>query len=418
MKYDIIIIGGGASGLCTAINAKTDKNSVLVLEHNDRVGKKILSTGNGHCNLTNSYACANMLEYTPEGLYPYMTSGDPSFAFDCISSFGMEETINFFAEAGLICTNSNGYIYPNSMQASTVLDILRFRCEDLGIDIVTDYHINELNKGNGLFHIDFKYSCEKLVIATGGLSGNNTGNDGSGYKYAESFGHTIVKTVPALCGIKCSDTYFKSLKGTRVDGRLTFTSGSKEISICGNLQFTEYGISGIPAFQVSSIIGYMLANGEHPEIMIDFVPDFSIYDLTAILLKNYENLIKDKNILHPDSRLLLGLLNKNIIPVILREYIQKLSINKPVDEQAMCLSLAKIMKMFVAHPVETMPFSNAQTTAGGVYTKEIDPKTMQSKLVDNLYFAGEVIDVNGICGGYNLQWAWTTGHICGNALKK
>ena len=415
MFYDIIIIGGGASGLCTAIQSKTENNTVLVLEHNKMVGKKILSTGNGRCNLTNVNATVPLFDSNPEGLIPYMTSGDPLFYQEVLSQFDCEDTINFFAEMGLFCTDKNGYIYPKSEQAASVLDILKYRCQELGVDIVVEHDVKKISKKkNDEFVIDSRYECKDLVLATGGLSGASTGNDGSGYKMAQSFGHELIAPIPALCGIKCKDTFFKYLKGTRTDAKLSFLSQGQEIKVHGNLQFTDYGISGIPTFQISSIIGYMLSIGEQPIITIDFLPDIALYDLVNLLYHNYSLQNESDKNLKANERLLIGLLNKNITQIVLRQF----SYTKDNSSaEAMCLNLAKIIKLFQVHPYELMPFANAQTTAGGVYTGQVDPLTMESKLVRNLFFTGEILDVNGICGGYNLQWAFSTAAICGKALR-
>lgn len=415
MFYDIIIIGGGASGLCTAIQSKTENNTILILEHNNMVGKKILSTGNGRCNLTNVNATVSLFDSNPEGLIPYMTSGDPAFYTEVLSRFDCMDTINFFADMGLLCTDKNGYIYPKSEQASSVLELLKCRCEDLGIEIVTGHDVKTITKKkDSRFIVDSRYECNNLVIATGGMSGAATGNDGSGYKMAEVFGHEIIDPIPALCGIRCSDNIFKHLKGTRTDGRLSFSAGQQNVSVQGNIQFTDYGISGIPTFQISSIIGYMLSIGEQPVITIDFLPDIAMYDLVNILYKNFQ-LIPGKNKeIKPYDRMLIGLLNKNVVSAVMRQYSYSRD-NSTVD--AMCLALARVIKLFQVHPYELMPFENAQTTAGGIFTDQVNPDTMESTLVKGLFFAGEVLDVNGICGGYNLQWAFSTAAICGKALK-
>jgi len=415
MFYDIIIIGGGASGLCTAIWSKTENNSVLVLEHNSMVGKKILSTGNGRCNLTNVNASVDLFDSNPEGLIPYMTSGDPLFYQEVISQFDCRDTVNFLADMGLLCTDKDGYIYPRSLQAASVQELLKNRCLDLGIELVTNHDVQTITKKkNSEFIIDSKYEAHDLVIATGGMSGASTGNDGSGYKMARIFGHRIIDPIPALCGIKCSDSCFKYLKGTRADAKLSLKAGEQEINVQGNVQFTDYGISGIPSFQISSIIGYMLAIGSMPVITIDFIPEIALYELVNLLYRNYTILPDSIKKQKPQERMLSGLLNKNIINIILRQYSQVKDVSSP---DAMCLSLAKIIKMFQVHPYELMPFENAQTTAGGVFTGDIDPLTMESRLVRGLFFTGEILDVNGICGGYNLQWAFSTSYICGKTLR-
>ncbi|MBQ9030319.1 MAG: aminoacetone oxidase family FAD-binding enzyme [Parasporobacterium sp.] len=414
MFYDIIIIGGGASGLCTAIHSKTENNTVLVLDHNSIPGKKILSTGNGRCNLTNVNASVDLFDSNPEGLIPYMTSGDPLFYQEVISQFDCHDTINFFAENGLLCVDKNGYIYPRSEQASAVNELLRNRCEDLGVEIVVGHDVRSISKKkDSEFIVDSKYECSNLVLATGGLAGASTGNDGSGYKMARTFGHELVEPIPALCGIKCRDPFFRHLKGTRTDAKLIFKANGKNISVQGNLQFTDYGISGIPAFQISSIIGYMLAIGESPVITIDFIPEIALYELVNLLYRNYQLIPKSARFDDPVTRMLTGILNKNVISAIMRQF----TIPAENDPDALCLALARAIKLFQVHPYELMPFENAQTTAGGIFTGDVDPLTMESRLVKGLFFTGEILDVNGICGGYNLQWAFSTAAICGKTLR-
>ncbi|MCF0228077.1 MAG: aminoacetone oxidase family FAD-binding enzyme [Parasporobacterium sp.] len=415
MYYDIIIVGGGASGLCTAIHAKTENNSILILDHNNIPGKKILSTGNGRCNLTNVNASVDLFGSNPEGLVPYMTSGDPLFYHEVIKQFDCHDTVNFFAENGLFCIDKNGYVYPRSEQASTVLEILRSRCEDLGIEIRTGHDVKTITKKkDALFVVDSMFECTNLVIATGGLAGANTGNDGSGYKMAQSFGHELVEPIPALCGIRCRDDFFKYLKGTRTDGKLAFKADNRDINVHGNIQFTDYGISGIPTFQISSIIGYMLSIGEQPVISIDFLPDIALVDLVKLLQNNYRLNHSDLKEIKPDERMLIGLLNKNVAMVILRQYAH---VKDNSSVESMCVAIARLIKVFQVHPYELMAFENAQTTAGGIYTGDVNSRTMESMKIKGLFFTGEVLDVNGICGGYNLQWAFSTAAICGRALK-
>ena len=402
MKYDIVIIGGGASGLCTAIMSKTESNSILIIEHEDRVGKKILSTGNGKCNLTNDYCRTELFSSNPEGIYPYFPEKNRSFAETVVSAFDAEKAIQFFRDLGILTENKNGYIYPRSEQASSVLDCLRFRCESLGIDMALGYQPMNITKKNDLFYIDDEYSCRKLVLATGGMSAPNTGSDGSGYEFAKSLGHSIIEPIPSLCGIKCSDSFFKALAGVRNDSRLSLYDDQKNLLIeaHGNLQFNDYGVSGIPAFQVSSIAGRLLKEGRNLLLRIDLLPEVSLNELAAFLDEKKENF-------------LLGILNKKLAQVIEKEIKRK----KGCDNVSAGYLRACMIKRFKVHPVDVTSFAQSQVTAGGVCVDEIWPNTCGSKLVDNLYFTGEIMDINGICGGYNLHWAWASAHTVSNALK-
>ena len=402
MKYDIVIIGGGASGLCTAIMSKTESNSILIIEHEDRVGKKILSTGNGKCNLTNDYCRTELFSSNPEGIYPYFPEKNRSFAETVVSAFDAEKAIQFFRDLGILTENKNGYIYPRSEQASSVLDCLRFRCESLGIDMALGYQPMNITKKNDLFYIDDEYSCRKLVLATGGMSAPNTGSDGSGYEFAKSLGHSIIEPIPSLCGIKCSDSFFKALAGVRNDSRLSLYDDQKNLLIeaHGNLQFNDYGVSGIPAFQVSSIAGRLLKEGRNLLLRIDLLPEVSLNELAAFLDEKKENY-------------LLGVLNKKLAQVIEKEIKRK----KGCDNVTAGYLRACMIKRFKVHPVDVTSFAQSQVTAGGVCVDEICPNTCESLLVDNLYFTGEIMDINGICGGYFLHWAWASAHAASNALK-
>ncbi len=401
MKYDIIILGGGASGLCTAIMSKKDNNSILILEHGDRVGKKILSTGNGKCNLTNADCKIDLFNHNSENIYPYFSSGDLSFVENIIKEFDYEDTVKFFNELGIITENKNGYIYPRSEQASSVLDILRFKCEELKIDVATNYNVKKIVKNDNIFYIDNKYTCDKLVLATGGMSAPKTGSDGSGYKIAKSFGHTIIKPLPALCGLKCDNKFTKELSGVRNDSLVTLKVKDGEkfkevISAKGNLQFTDYGISGIPVFQISSYATKLLDEKKEILVSINLLPDIDEKDLFSFLSKNQKNK-------------LMGILNKKVALVIDKE-VKKAhpDVNITADVCDYAKSYFSTITKFKMNPVSTLSFDNAQVTSGGISTEEIDSLNLESKIVDNLYFAGEVIDVNGICGGYNLQWAFSS----------
>ncbi len=409
MKYDIIIIGGGASGLCTAIMSKKENNSILILEHSNRVGQKILSTGNGKCNLTNSECKVSLFDKNSENIYPYFSSGDITFVEEIIKKFDCESTIEFFNNLGLITENKNGYIYPRSEQASTVLDFLRFKCEELCIDVVTNFEPKHVTKKEHLFDIDGKYQCEKLVLATGGMSAPKTGSDGSGYNIAKVFGHTIIKPLPALCGLKCTDKFIKELAGVRNDCTITLKLKDggvfKDIlSAKGNLQFRADGISGIPVFQISSLATRLLDDNKELLVSIDLLPDIDRKELFAYLSKNQENK-------------LMGILNKKLALVVDKE-VKKAHKGAPID--ANCGDFAKsffsTITKFKMHPVSTFGFEKAQVTSGGIDTSEISVEDLQSKIVDNLFFAGEIIDVNAICGGYNLQWAFSSANIVARKL--
>ena len=429
--YDIIIIGGGASGLCTAIMSKTETNRILIIEHNDRVGKKILSTGNGKCNLTNlgckvisASESSLVFAENAEGIAPYYSANRDGFAETVISAFDADKAIAFFEELGMIPLNKNGYIYPRSEQASSVLDLLRFKCEELGVEILCGYQPVKIrqSKDKAAFFIDEEYSCDRLVIATGGQSASKTGSDGSGYEIAKAFGHQIIPPQPALCALKCSDPFFKELAGVRTDAKLAlFERNSKEplMTVSGNLQFNNYGISGIPVFQLSLIASRLFAEGHELLVKIDLLPELSEEELSEVFTKKIRLCLNSANGQNKNpasgSDVFLGIFNKKLANVIEKESRKAHPDEKPEDY---AFVYTHMIKRFKVHPTDTVSFEEAQTTLGGVSTAEIDPETMESRLVKGLYFTGEIIDVSGICGGYNLQWAWASAHAASESLKK
>ncbi len=409
MIYDLVIIGGGASGLCTAIMSKKEDNSILILERGSRAGKKILSTGNGRCNLSNSFCRAELFDSNPENIPPYFSDTDDSFAKKVIKAFNVEDTIDFFEDTGLLTIDKDGYIYPLSEQASAVLDILRFKCEEAGVEIRCSSFVEKVEyvsgSGNGhRFRID-DILCRNLVIATGGMSVPETGSDGSGYLIAESLGHKIIKPLPALCALKCSDKFTKSLAGVRCRAELElFRLRNKKrilvMKIIGNLQFVSDGISGIPVFQLSIPGTRLLDEKEELLIRADLLPDVSEERLTDFFKFD------------PEKRL-AGALNKKLVPVIKKEAAKS---HPDASAEEMAEIYTNVIKKFKLHPVSTYGFQKAQTTYGGVDLREIDPVSMESKKVKGLFFTGEIVDVTGICGGYNLQWAWSSAHAVAKHL--
>lgn len=407
MNYDLIIIGGGASGLCTAIKCKKNNISVLVIEHTSKVGKKILSTGNGKCNLTNSFCKVDLFEHNPEGILPFHSSGDPSFISAVISQFDCDDTINFFKTIGVLTSDREGYIYPRSEQASTIRDMLVSSASRLGVDIITDHSPSKvLYDGDAKyrFSVDDQYYSRNLVIAAGGMSMPSSGSDGTGYIIAESLGHSIIDPIPSLCGIRCSNPFFKEIAGVRNNSSLTVScNGSDIIQCAGNLQFTSYGVSGIPVFQISSTVGRLLSKGLQPTISIDLLPEFD------------QDFLNDH--LSEEGHYLNGIINSKLADMIthlIKKYRQSMSYR---GSDGSVVSAVSLIKDLTVHPVALNPFEDAQTTCGGVCTDEIDPQTMMSLIKDGLYFTGEIIDVDGICGGYNLQWAWSTAHIASTDIS-
>ncbi len=409
----IAIIGGGAAGLCAAISASRKNANVTVFERNDRVGKKILMTGNGKCNLSN-------IDLSSELYY----TGDRSFVSRAFERFGLNDCIMFFNGLGLLLTEKRGGIYPHSEQASAVLDALRFEASSLGtvfkcgcktekIEKVTDgYNIKVTEISEAGEESKVYSGFDRVIIATGGKAAPKTGSDGNGYELAKAMGHSITAVYPALCGVKCDGKFWKQLAGVRCQAGLLIENESTGEGISfGELQLTDYGISGIPVFQISRLIAGMLDEGKKTVIDIDLIPDVDegtlLNELSARIM-----LLSDRSY----EQILNGFLNKKIASYILK----KLGITPDsifdMDIKIM-EDIVNAIKHFRVTAMGMNSYDQAQTTAGGVPLSEITDG-FESRLSKGIYFAGEILDVDGVCGGYNLQWAWSSGYIAGEEASE
>lgn len=397
----VVIVGGGASGMLAAIMAARNGAKVVILEHKDRIGKKILSTGNGRCNFTNTLQ-------TPE----CYRSTDSAFPWKVLSQFPALDTIAFFQKLGIYSKNRNGYLYPYSDQASAVLDALRLELESLKVEIQTETEVMEIRPVKHGFTIRTskgKVSADRVILSTGSKAAPKTGSDGSGYGLAKSLGHHLTPVVPALVQLRCKESFYKSISGVRLQGTVTLLNGSKEVaSDTGEIQITDYGVSGIPVFQISRYAALGLYYKEPVSVRINFMPDFSAEQFQAFL----ENRIQ----MHPNCSMehfFIGLFHKKMSAFFLR--LANISPAKQAGaltktERAKLLNTIQHFETVVE---ATNSYEKAQICAGGLSTDEIDPDTLESRLIDGLYFAGELLDVDGICGGYNLQWAWSSGYVAG-----
>ena len=400
MKYDTIIIGGGAAGMMAGIFAARKGIKVCIVEHMDRVGKKILSTGNGKCNITN-------MDMTYDKYYD-LSQEDFN---KVIGNFIPSDITAFFKELGLLTINKNGYIYPHSEQASTVLDFLRNELDRLGVHIYCDAKKAKITHKE-IYIVSFNQTTitsNKLILACGSKCAPKTGSDGSGYTYAKQFGHKVLAVKPALVQLICKENFYKELQGVRCNAKVTLINNNKiEAEEEGELQLTGYGISGILVFQISRIIKKMLDSKEHPSISIDFAKDITHKELKTFLnyvINRYPNIEL--------SQALSGVLNKKLAIVICKECNLKPSLKcNNVTSENITFIVSKI-KDFRVIPTDTNGFDNAQVCSGGVSVQEINFDTMESKLVKGLYFAGEIIDVDGKCGGYNLTFAFASGKLAG-----
>lgn len=402
--YDLIIVGAGAAGLTAALTAKDNGINAALVEATDRIGKKLLVTGNGRCNISNKY-----IEYSR------YHSDNNDFFKSVLNSYTYIDTENFFKALGLpLITFEDGKIFPYSLQASSVVDILKMSIEERQIPIHYNSKIKSVSYKNKVFSLtdnnDNSYKSKKLIIAAGGKSYVKSGSDGSGYTLAKSLGHKIITPIPALIQIKLDYPRLKALAGVKFDGYAEIivnnTSMRKEF---GEILFTDYGISGPPILQLSRSASYSFSKGKEVAIVVDMVPHISFENL-KVFLENQWGTFSYRSVYNS----LIGFLNKKLIPIILKEAgindIHKPCFSLEWKEKELIYTLLKKWKFKVCG---FNSFNNAQVTAGGVDTNDINPKTLESKLIPDLYFAGEVLDVDGDCGGFNLQWAWSSGFAAG-----
>lgn len=399
----IVIIGGGASGMTAAIAAARQQpgEKIRILEQKDLPGKKILSTGNGRCNFTNS--CMK-----EECFF----SDTPSFAGKVIEKFGTEDTLRFFRDLGVVPKERNGYYYPNSDQASAVLSVFRLKMKQLGIVCETGVRVRGIKRGKTGFRIFTDRDtihADKVILACGGKAAPVLGSDGSGYDIARSLGHTIVPVVPALVQLKIKNHCLAKASGVRADARVSFFQDGV---LCGTdkgeLQITSYGISGIPVFQISRHAAKAVYYGRHAKVQIDFLPFLQEEEVAGFFRARREG----KELLRI-ADFLVGIFNSKLIPCLLKKAAIREDTKVSEISEASWKRLFQTCKCLCLEVEGTNGFEHAQVCAGGVSLEEVDSCTMESACCRGLYLAGELLDVDGICGGYNLQWAWATGYLAG-----
>ena len=392
------IIGAGASGMAAALAAAEYENvQVLLFERQTRVGRKLQATGNGRCNLTNLHA----------GNAGY--HGDaPEFAKNALSRFDVRDTLRWFEDMGLYTVaEASGRVYPYSDQANSVVDVLRFALEKENILLMNGFEVSKVCKTSEGFQIygnGETYICDKLIIACGGLAGTKLGGSMSGYQLLRSFGHHVTKLRPALVQLKSNWSGCASLKGVRANCRATvYHDGELFAQSIGELQFTEYGLSGPVIFEISRDVCF--TKGEW-FCRLDFLPDMEHKQLMALLQHRQSGNL-------PTEELFTGILHNRLGRVIAQNAGirngNKIS-ELRYDELERAAFAAKSFEISIKEP---LGMEHAQVTAGGISTEEFDSATMESRLVSGLFACGEVLDIDGDCGGYNLQWAWSSGRLAG-----
>ena len=401
---DIVIIGGGAAGLAAAVTAAREAPgaTVTVLERDARVGKKLLVTGNGRCNLTNRSGL--------QGRY----AGDEAFARAAFARFGVDDTLALMEDLGVNCvTLEEGKVYPRSLQAGSVADQLRLAAQEAGAALVTDQTVTRLAPDQGGWQIVTQtgtLSARRVLVATGGKAGVGRYSGPTGYDLLQALGHTVTPLFPAIVQLTTETAPIKPLTGIKTQGVMTLRTLTGTRREAGEILFTEYGLSGPPVLQVSRLLG----PGGTGRATLDLLPDLT-EEAVAAEIDRRRNVFGNR----PCEDLLLGFMNKRLgQTVIKRAGIEKLS--RPVGTLtgAETAAIARTAKGFELAVTGTRGFGAAQVTAGGVNTEDFDPATMESKRAPGLYAAGEVLNVTGDCGGFNLQWAWTSGVLAGRAMAR
>ncbi|MBA4698774.1 MAG: NAD(P)/FAD-dependent oxidoreductase [Ruminococcus sp.] len=397
----IAVIGGGASGLMAAVAAAQEGAQVCIFEHKDRIGKKLLSTGNGRCNFTNM---------SQEPIFYH--SENTLFPWGIIKKFGVQQTVAFFLKLGIYSKNRNGYLYPQSDQASAVLDVLRMEVKRLGIQVKTDAKCKAIRPGGDGFVIDTEageFSAEKVILAAGSKAAPVSGSDGSGYLLAQKLGHRMIPVLPSLVQLKCKENFYKGIAGVRVEGRVSlYVDGECQAKDQGEIQITNYGISGIPVFQISRYAAIGLYENRQVTAVLNFLPDFTEEQFLAFLKNRIETRPRKTT-----EEFLTGLFHKKLSDLWVKlAHLERTKVMEDYTDEEI-ERLAHLIQNFSTEITGTNSFDQAQVCRGGIDTKEVCPNTLESLLAPGLYFAGEILDVDGICGGYNLQWAWSSGYTAG-----
>ncbi len=421
---NIVVIGAGAAGLMSAVTAAYNGNKVTILEHKDVIGKKLKITGNGKCNFTNTYFEKDSYR-----------SDNIEFVEKALKKFDAFETIKFFEKLGMFFIEKNGYVYPKSETASSVVSFFENLCKKLDVDIIYKAEVKKIIGSIDDFSVQYitdgkrlEIEADRVIIAAGSKAAAGTGSDGSGYYFAKNLCHNVIDVVPGLVGLKVEEKFIKNLSGVRAKGKIKLFVRECTYEDYGEIQFTSYGISGIPTFQVSRYATKELLSADKVYGCIELLSEFETMELAGKLIDNMwgdnaEEVLKNA---------FLTILNEKVSEAAIAEFERKyyktsggkkISL-KEVTAKNNRKEIENIIEKFVEF-VKNIPFTvtdhngfeNAQICAGGVDTREVED-TMESKLVKGVYFAGEVLDADGKCGGHNLQWAWSSGYIAGSEVGK
>ena len=397
---NVCVIGGGAAGMLAALTAAENDHRVLLLERQSRVGRKLLATGNGRCNLSNYHVS------------PAHYHGGAGFCDFALSQFDVSKTLQYFASLGLLTVSeASGRIYPMSNMAGSVLDVLRYALERPEIDLQTGQTVTAVRKMPEGFSVKTEtdtFSARRLILAAGGAAGSKVGGGMDGYRLAKSLGHHRTALYPSLVQLKTDPTYPRALKGVKAQCGISICRGSQVLARnSGEVLFTEYGVSGPAIFDLSRSVS---AGGSDLTCLLNFFPDWEEAEVLHWLSQRQVAMAA-----HEASALLTGSCHTRLGQMICKSagFTNQRAAGLTRDDLR---RIARQATHFTLPITGTCGFDQAQVTAGGLDTSEFDPRTLQSRLVPGLYACGELLDIDGDCGGYNLQWAWSSGRLAGKLL--
>ena len=393
----MIIIGAGAAGLCAAIVQARAGQKVILLEQNSRIGKKILVSGNGKCNIDNKHINLNRFH-----------SQNPLFTEEVLADYDFKVVEKFFTSIGLaLIEGKEGKIFPMSLQASSVVELLEYEAKRAGVEIICDCTVKGIDKIKDTFTLETSQGikiCEQLLLANGSPAAPQLGGSDSGYAFATRLGHTLIPRHPSLVQLCSDETWVKSCAGVKVAGAAQlYANGAYITEKRGDLLFTNYGISGLAILDLSREVSTRLASFDYCELSLDLLPEFSKEKLSNLLMNRIDN-----ESIKPVTLWLQGVINKKLIHIILEQSKCKAKKENDLNRKEInkIVHSIKNLKLSIS---DTKGFKGAEVSTGGIDTREVNPQNMESKIVPNLFFAGEILDVDGDRGGFNFHWAWVTG---------
>ena len=392
-QTNLIIVGAGASGLLASILASKNGKSVLLLEQNTKVGKKILVSGNGKCNIGNN------------NIAPYQYhSSNPPFIEEVLAGYDAQIIKNLFADMGLLLIEGKeGKLFPMSMQASSVVEILLYEAQRLGVELICNCTVESISKKQELFILQTTQGQKRateLLLASGSPAVPKLGGSSSGLEMAQSLGHTLIPTYPSLVQLCSDEPWVKEAMGVKCEALVKLYANNEYITQKqGDILFTNYGISGLAILDISRAVSIELASYSYCSLSIDLLPQLSKEQLIALLLAHHSDATR------PIKLWLQGILHKKLIPIILLQSKTKAKIVQELNRKEIgkIVYAIKNLKLSIS---QTKGFENAEVAIGGVNTSEVNAQIMESKIVKNLYFAGEILDVDGNRGGFNFHFAW------------